>query len=85
MEIIEINNKSLIVKARYRCDDVSDDLFQTLKKKHRTDIVLRDNNNGIFAFCDEIIEAKVIEYSENEKPIIEELDTETNKEIKTEN
>jgi len=65
MNRINIQDRSFIVKAVVKDDNISDELREQLKVKYNVKTVLKDNSNNLL-FVDEIINANIISEVNNE-------------------
>jgi hypothetical protein len=59
-KIINIDNRSFIVKQVIRDGSLTDEQMQQVKKRLNSDIILK-SNDGRFLICDEIVDAIIIE------------------------
>lgn len=62
-KIINIDNRSFIVKQVIRDGSLTDEQMQQVKKRLNSDIILK-SNDGRFLICDEIVDAIIIETPE---------------------
>jgi hypothetical protein len=62
-KIINIDNRSFIVKQVVRDGSLTDEQMQQIKKRLNSDIILK-SNDGRFLICDEIVDAIIIETPE---------------------
>ena len=65
MNRINIQDRSFVVKAVVKDDNISDELREQLKVKYNVKTVLKDNSNNLL-FVDEIINANIISEVNNE-------------------
>jgi len=68
MNKIIVNDRSFVVKAIVNSDTVDDELREKLKHKYKTSVVLKDNKNN-YLFVDEILDANIINISEETNEI----------------
>lgn len=65
MNKVIIDNRTFLIKAIVRNEDVTDELKEKLKNKFNVKTVLKDNNNNL-VFVDEIVDAHIINEVQNE-------------------
>jgi len=65
MNIININDRSFVVKRVISSDGINDELKEHLKKKYNVKTILKDDKNNLL-FVDEIVEANILDEVKNE-------------------